>query len=121
MKPELKLTSGQVLDRQFDKNMKGYDPNQVDDFLDLVLLDYKEYERFSSEVTPYVEQLELAIKDLRQKIAKLELDNAKMKERLKNIKSTDNNVSTDNISYIKRINVLETALWSLGKDPSKIK
>lgn len=38
---KLKLTSNDILNKEFDKNVKGYDALEVDKFLDQVLEDYR--------------------------------------------------------------------------------
>jgi DivIVA domain-containing protein len=117
---KIKLTSKIVLSKPFAVNVKGYDPLDVDKFLDQVALDYNVFEKVLLERDDYIAKLETLIKNHRDQISSLEIENAKYRKRLENIKD-EGKVSIQNVEYIRRIAALEKELYRLGVDPSKIK
>ncbi len=117
---KVKLTSKAVLNKPFAVNVKGYDALDVDKFLDQVALDYNIFEKVLLERDDYIAKLETLIKNHRDQISSLEIENAKYRKRLENIKD-EGKVSLQNVEYIRRIAVLEKELYRLGVDPSKIK
>lgn len=119
MADKLNYTSKSLLEVEFTKNVRGYDPLQVDQTLDKVIEDLSHYERFKEETIPYIQTLERNIYDLKEKIKDNEVEIAKLNNRLSNIKD-DTNVSKENMALLKRITTLENALYKLGKDPSKL-
>ena len=46
MENKIQLTKEIILNHQFTPNVKGYDPSEVDDFLDRIIEDYKTFEKF---------------------------------------------------------------------------
>lgn len=119
MANNLNHTSAELLDLVFKKNVKGYDADQVDMVLDQIIEDYTYYEKFRSEATPYIVELEKKIREQGEKIKNLELENAQYKNRLSGIRDNAQ-VSSSNIEHLNRITRLENALYKLGVDPTKI-
>ncbi|MCQ2741823.1 MAG: DivIVA domain-containing protein [Bacilli bacterium] len=120
MDSKLSLTSQKILEKQFTKNVKGYDPDEVDEFLDLVRADYMAYDSKLAEAKNYVRRLEEELKRVQDSKQELEIDNARMKKRLSGIKPGDK-LNEENMEYIQRINVLEHYIYLTGVDPTKIK
>lgn len=119
--PKLLLLSSQdILNKEFQKIPRGYDPHIVDAFLDTIIHDYREMEanklltkREFDEMNSKIEQLEKE-----NNLLKIELE--KYKNRLKDIKDTDH-ASFDNIKLIKKIRLYEKHLWHMGVNPETIK
>ncbi|MFA5687186.1 MAG: DivIVA domain-containing protein [Bacilli bacterium] len=120
MKSKANLNAQNILNKKFKANVKGYDCHEVDDFLDLIINDYKDFSKKIEERNEYITKLETTINDLRKTQRELELIKARYEERFGNIKS-DQKVSLQNVEYIKRINILEEKLYALGVDPRKLK
>lgn len=117
---KLNLTSKKLLDKKFKTARNGYDPLEVDIYLDKILADYKLIE--SNEILSQedVDALRKKISDLEELVKKLEIENTSYKSRLSNIKDGEY-VTTENVHLIKRINSLEKFIFEKGFDPSKIK
>lgn len=47
---KLKLTSKDILEKEFKKSVKGYHVDQVDQFLDLIMEDYDQFETVIREL-----------------------------------------------------------------------
>ena len=92
----------------------------LDKFLDMIIQDYKLVE--SNIVVPQKEYENLINKNklLESEKRKIEVDLERYKARFTNIKSSDN-VTTDNIELVRKINALEKFLWAHGFNPDTIK
>lgn len=113
----ISLNAETILKKKFTPNVKGYDPNEVDEFLDCVMEDYRGFESYYKESKAYIVDLERQLRQAKESISQLTLDNAKMKSRLAGVKdSTD--VNSSNLEYLNRIDRLERALWELGVNPT---
>ena len=118
---KLFLNSQTILDKTFPLSHKNsYDAEEVDRFLDLVLQDYRLVE--SSVIVPAkeYEALQNKNKTLESEKRKIEVELEKYKARFTNIKSSDN-VTTDNIELVRKINAYEKFLWAHGFNPDTIK
>ncbi|MFA5283158.1 MAG: DivIVA domain-containing protein [Bacilli bacterium] len=120
MNSKQKLTSEDILNTEFTKNVKGYDPLEVDKFLDEVILNYADLEKKNSEQDARIKQLQHLLDYKKDECSKLQVENVRMKNRLDKIEPT-RNVTSDNLELLKRIDALEKVLYKLGQDPSKIK
>ncbi len=110
---KLFLTPQEILDKEFKVDAKGYRPQEVDKFLDMVIRDYTEFASI--------------IKKLQNENKMLNDDNAKLKaeyRKLKNIIDSANESSSaasgsgksnfNNVDLLKRISNLEKVVY--GKE-----
>ena len=99
----LYLTPQEILEKVFKIDARGYRPQEVDKFLDMVIRDYTEYSNI-------VKKLEKDIKDLTD-------DNIKLKgeiRRLQEVASTNSDTpsrSINNVDLLKRISQLEKVVY----------
>ncbi|MDY6430809.1 MAG: DivIVA domain-containing protein [Bacilli bacterium] len=114
------LNSNKVLTKKFIPHGKGYDPDEVDAFLDVVVQDYVVFENYAKESKDYIIKLETALKNEKEHSRALEIENAKYAARFEGVKN-NNNVNLSNIDYINRIDKLEKALYAQGINPNNIK
>lgn len=117
---KLVLTAEQIGNKVFKGVPRGYDPYEVDKFLDQVILDYERVENNYLVSKSEIEKLEQKIRNLETDKHNLEIELGRLKTKYSKIKPTDN-VTDDNIDLIKRINTLETFLWQNGFNPNNIK
>ncbi len=115
----ISLTAKKILVKVFTPNVRGYDPDEVDDFLDQVAKDYTSFETYYADSQKYIADLETQLRRYKDEISQHEIENARLKKRVDGIKESDS-VTSANIEYLQRIDKLEKALWRLGADPSKI-
>lgn len=134
MNAKIQLTPKQILERSFTANVKGYNSEEVDAYLDLVISDYKAFAQYQQDCAAYAKGLEDKMIDLQGELQatqnqlsdalnakkSLEIENASMKNRLSGIKPGDK-VSSENLEYISRLNRLESFLYSIGYDPKTLK
>ena len=114
------LNADDILREKFTPNVKGYDPDEVDTFLDRVMNDYRAFEKYFRESKAYIVDLESQLRKAKESNGQLTLENAKMTSRLAGVKDSSS-VNASNLEYINRIDKLEKALWKAGIDPSNIK
>lgn len=105
------LTPQEILDKEFKVDAKGYRPQEVDKFLDMVIRDYTEFMSI--------------IKKLKDDNHYLAEDNAKLKAEYRKMKSIIDSASNEsggisskagfnNLDLLKRISNLEKIVY--GKD-----
>ncbi|MCD8209337.1 MAG: DivIVA domain-containing protein [Coprobacillus sp.] len=120
MKKDLSLTSDAILNKVFSEAEHGYNALEVDEFLDLVLDDYRHLEKCQIVATEEYEKLVRDVEALKQQCATQTLEIERYKSRLKGIKESDA-VSRENLDLVSRIRVLEKVLYDQGIDPTSIK
>ena len=103
------LTPKEILDKEFKIDARGYRPQEVDKFLDMVIRDY-------SEFLSTIKRQEREIKDLNE-------DNLKLKQEIRRLKMTIEAAEGDganggknisNVDMLRRISQLEKIVF--GKD-----
>ena len=120
MPVKLTLTSKQILDKEFQGATPGYNPLQVDQYLDKIIRDYMMIEGNYLMDKNEVDQMKNKMALPEQENQRLLIENERMKSKVSNIKSSDN-VTKDNVDLLRRINALETFLFNEGYDINKIK
>ena len=101
------LTPQDILDKEFKIDARGFRPQEVDKFLDLIINDYNEF------ITEN--------KALKKEIAFLNDENEKLKNELRRIKAnieaaegSSNGSPVSNIDLLRRLSQLEKVVY--GKD-----
>ncbi len=117
----LKYDAKAILDREFAGKKPGYDPLQVDSFLDEILKDYLTFNQYHQDAENTISELTRTNKLLKERLDQIEVTNAVLNEKLKSLEGSDNSSSLGNIDLLKRISALEQALFKQGIDPNEIK
>ena len=95
------LTAREILEKDFKIDARGYRPQEVDQFLDLVIKDYVDFEATT--------------KRLVTEIKALESDNAKLKAEIRNLQASldiaGSNKGVTNVDLLKRISDLEKVVY----------
>ncbi len=97
------LTPQEILEKDFKIDARGYRPQEVDKFLDMVIRDYTEYSNV-------IRKLEKDLKDLTD-------DNIKLKQeirRLQDVAASGSDApsrSASNVDLLKRISQLEKVVY----------
>ena len=103
MDNNLKLNVQDVLDKQFNVDLKGYSSREVDEFLDLVIMDYQEYDRIIAELSNHLREYESMISSLKNKVIELEGERAVEAEKAE--------FTLDNVDILKRLTRLENEVF----------
>ena len=102
------LTPQEILEKEFKIDARGYRPQEVDKFLDMVIRDYTEYNSI-------IKKLEKDIKDLMADNSKLKHEIRSLDEQLEISKVEENtNKMPTNVDLLKRISQLEKVVF--GKE-----
>lgn len=94
------LTAREILEKEFKIDARGYRPQEVDQFLDLIIKDYVEFDTFK--------------KKLINEIRSLETENSKLKAEVRNLKASldiAGSKGVTNIDLLKRISDLEKVVY----------
>ena len=102
----LNLTAKKIFNNQFGNVYNGYDSEQVDKFLDLIIEDYQIMEENVKELLDLVDQLQHEVQNLQAKKHQLETD---VKINL------SNTTQYSNVDLLKRISRLEESLYNSKK------
>lgn len=102
---KLNLTPEEILDKEFKEDFKGYNPDEVDSFLDQVLDDYQKTEDNIQELLDFIASLQ-------EKIKQLEAKNIELQGKQKAF-DLSNTTSYSSVDILKRISRLEEEV--LGK------
>ncbi len=99
------LTPQEILDKEFKIDARGYRPQEVDKYLDMVIRDYTEFINI-------IKRNEKEIKDLTDDNAKLKAEIRNLREQL--VASEANSTATttvSNVDLLKRISQLEKVVF----------
>ena len=100
------LTEKDILEKEFKVDTRGYRPQEVDKFLDIVMHDY-------SEFRSYIKELEADKKELME-------DNIRLKQELRNLKTKldvineNSGIENNNSDLLRRLSNLEKIIY--GKE-----
>lgn len=102
----INLTPQDILDKDFNVDTRGYRPQEVDKFLDIIIKDYTEYINMTKRLRKENRMLEEEISQLKQEIRKL--------KDLNESNDMSNTTRITNLDILKRLSSLEKTVY--GKD-----
>ncbi len=95
------LTAKEILEKDFKIDARGYRPQEVDSFLDMIIKDYVDFEATT--------------KKLLSEIKALEAENEKLRSDVRNLKSSldiaGSNKAITNVDLLKRVSDLEKVVY----------
>lgn len=101
------LTPQEILDKEFKVDARGYRPQEVDKFLDMVIRDY-------SEFLAIIKKLDRDVKDLTEDNIKLKNEVRKLQTNLDAIEETEidnSSRSVNNVDMLRRLSQLEKVVF----------
>ena len=98
------LTPQEILDKEFKIDARGYRPQEVDKYLDMVIRDYTEFINI-------IKRNEKEVRDLTEDNAKLKAEIRSLREKLVASESSNNNGGTSNVDLLRRISQLEKVVF----------
>lgn len=101
---KLNLNPEEILNKEFEPGFKGYNPGDVDAFLDIILDDYQTMEDNIQELLDLVTKYQNEIKELNKKIIELE-----GKRKAFDLSKT---TSYSSVDILKRISRLEEQVYN---------
>lgn len=97
------LTDNDILEKAFKVDTKGYRPQEVDKFLDVIIHDYKEFQKILKE-------LELDKKDILDENIRLKQEIRSLKSKLEIMKESDNR-DVSSADVLRRLSNLEKTIY----------
>lgn len=104
MESRFHLNADALLNKQFNVDFKGYSAIEVDEFLDLIIADYQEYDALVANLGARLQAAESMLKDLKAQNVRLEAK----------IQGEEKPVVVDHVDILKRLTNLENAVF--GKE-----
>ena len=103
----INFTPQDILDKDFNVDTRGYRPQEVDKFLDLVIKDYTEFNSI--------------VKKLHKENRLLEDEISKLKQEIRRLKDTEDIVESSttrmtNLDILKRLSSLEKTVYGKNTD-----
>lgn len=100
------LTTQDILDKEFKIDARGYRPQEVDKFLDMIIRDYTEFMNI-------IKKLEKENRSLTEDYNKLKNEYRKLRDNIETASITSNGTS-NNVDLLRRLSNLEKIVY--GKD-----
>ncbi len=103
------LTAQDILDKDFKIDARGYRPQEVDKFLDMVIADYTEF-------SAIIKRQEKELRTLSEENLKWKQEYSKLRSRLEAAEESDsgNHNPVNNVDILRRLSQLEKIVF--GKD-----
>ncbi|MCI8331070.1 MAG: cell division regulator GpsB [Bacilli bacterium] len=97
----IKLTRNDILEKQFKIDARGYRPQEVDKFLDVIINDYAEFDNLLGQYE--------------NEMRKILQENNRLKEEIRKLKSTlsvaETNKGVTNVDILRRLGELEKIVY----------
>ena len=123
MDAKLNFSSEELLNKQFSKANRGYEPLEVDMVLDKIINDYETFEKvLSSSSGMDLEKMVKELKVLKEENETLKKDLEKEKDKWKYVSRDHKDIHIDNYELLNRIGKLEMLIYEkLHISPDDIK
>ena len=102
------LTVKDIYDKEFKLDTRGYRPQEVDKFLDVIMRDYEEFININRELASEIKELTNDNLRLKQEIRSLKMKLDVLKD------SADDELGATSVDVLKRISNLEKIIY--GKE-----
>lgn len=76
----MSITQQEIVDKAFSIKFRGYDKEEVDEFLDKIYIDYEELTRYKDGTERYIKRLEVRLSDYTNDIPKRTVTNDQEQE-----------------------------------------
>lgn len=107
METKIQLNPTKILNKQFQIDFKGYNPAEVDAFLDIVINDYETFKNLLNLAYERIETINAKNAKLKEQIKSLEQEIATSRSQL----SLAEGASVSNVDLLKRISALEKEVF----------
>jgi cell division initiation protein len=115
------LKETDIIEKKFSATKNGYNPFEVDKFLDAVTLSINELFNEIKNLNELNQNLSNKIDSLNAEKQNLEEEFIIFKNKFKNIKESDFIDNKSSVELLKKVNIYEKKLASLGVDITKLK
>jgi len=99
------LTVKDIFEKEFKLDTRGYRPQEVDKFLDVIMRDYEEFIAMNKELVNEIKELTNDNLKLKQEIRTLKMKLEVLKE------NADSESGTNSVDVLKRLSNLEKIIY----------
>lgn len=99
------LTVKDIFEKEFKLDTRGYRPQEVDKFLDVIMRDYEEFIAMNKELVNEIKELTNDNLKLKQEIRTLKMKLEVLKE------NADSETGTNSVDVLKRLSNLEKIIY----------
>jgi DivIVA domain-containing protein len=99
---KISLTPKEILEKEFSIDTRGFRPQEVDQFLDIVIKDYQKFESI-------IKQKDFELKEMFEENLNLKRENRILRDNVDIVKNTD--TKTTNVDIIRRLSQLEKIIY----------
>jgi len=122
MDKKTNFTSEELLNKKFSTAPRGYDPLEVDEVLDQIIDDYRQFETNPASNTTDTSSIAKELESLKKENASLRSELEKEKSKWKYISTDQKDIHIDNYELLRRIGKLEQLIYEkLNMNPDEIK
>lgn len=111
LEQKVQLSPKKIVGREFKVDFKGYNADEVDHFLDMIVSDYEAFATMLNTSYDKIEQLEAKLAKEKNLVAKLEREKAMQED---NIHAMEENLSS-NVDILKRLSLLEKVVFNQNR------
>lgn len=111
MEQKVQLSPKKIVGREFKVDFKGYNADEVDHFLDMIVSDYEAFATMLNTSYDKIEQLEAKLAKEKELVAKLEREKLMQDD---NIHAMEENLSS-NVDILKRLSLLEKVVFNQNR------
>jgi len=108
---EIKLSPKEILNKEFEIDVKGYRPKEVDEYLDSIIDDYDEFIRFIKKQDRKLHELVEENNRLKNELRTLKMEVETISENSETGKFTSNNVD-----LLRRLSNLEKIVYGKNEE-----
>lgn len=108
---KVQLSPKKIVSKEFKVDFKGYNADEVDHFLDIIVKDYEAFAAMLNISYDKIEQLEKKLAEQKNIVARLEREKAMQDD---NIHAMEENLSS-NVDILKRLSLLEKVVFNQNK------
>lgn len=114
------LTEKEIIEKKFVASKNGYNPFEVDKFLDTITLTINKLNNEIATLKSQNNEANIRNEELNKKLEDIKREFQLFKNKFKNIKEDDFIDNRSNIELLKKVNVYAKKLSELGVDVTKL-
>ncbi|MBO6047987.1 MAG: DivIVA domain-containing protein [Erysipelotrichaceae bacterium] len=112
MENKIQLSPKKILNKQFEIDFKGYNANEVDYYLDMIVADYNNFAIMLNQSYDEIERLQKENQALKVKLTDLERKHSVTEDHLRTIEENVGN----NVDLLRRLSQLESEVYNKSRE-----
>lgn len=121
---QTELTQREILEKDFASKLRGYDPQEVDEFLDIIIRDYKVFDNYIEDLKKENDRLSKSVGTIYKRLETATKKNQDLTKQLDELRSgstkvnaqTDNQVNNEDLSSVSKEDQLKDQQEKLSQE-----